>query len=82
LGLNQKTATIKMLPLEKRQCFFCVTNRTVVDYKDAEILRRFLSAGAKIYSRKKSGLCAKHQRRLARAVKRARFLALIPFTNR
>ena len=69
-----------MQPQEKKQCFFCTTNRDVIDYKDTETLRRFLSASAKIYSRRKSGLCAFHQRRLARAVKRARFLALIPYT--
>mgnify|MGYP001605556353 CR=1 len=64
------------------QCFFCTTNRDVVDYKDALMLKRFLSASAKIYPRKKSGLCAFHQRRLANAVKRARYLALIPYTTR
>ena len=53
-----------------------------MDYKDTETLGRFLSAQAKIYSRKKSGLCAYHQRRFAEAVKRARYLGLIPFTTR
>ena len=67
---------------EKKQCFFCTTNRDVVDYKDAETLRRFMSVQAKIYPRRKSGLCAYHQRRLATAIKRARYLALIPFTTR
>lgn len=68
--------------MEKKQCYFCTTNRDVVDYKDAETLKRFLSASAKIYPRKKSGLCARHQRKLSTAVKRARYLALIPFTTR
>lgn len=67
---------------EKKQCYFCTTSRDVVDYKDAETLKRFLSASAKIYPRRKSGLCAKHQRKLATAVKRARYLALTPFTTR
>ena len=66
---------------EKKQCYFCTTNRPI-DYKDAELMRRFLSAGAKIYSRRKSFLCAYHQRELATAVKRSRFLGLVPFTNR
>ncbi len=65
-----------------KQCFFCTTNREVVDYKDAETLRQFMSTQAKIYPRRKSGLCAYHQRRLAQAVKRARYLALIPYTTR
>jgi len=71
-----------MLQQGKKQCFFCTTNRDVINYKDAELLRRFLSSQAKIYPRRKSGLCARHQRRLAHAVKRARFLALVPFTTR
>ena len=71
-----------MIQQEKKQCFFCTTNRNVVDYKDAELVKKFMSGSAKIYPRKKSGLCAFHQRRLAHAVKRARFLALVPFTTR
>ena len=71
-----------MQPQEIKQCFFCTTNRGVVDYKDAELLRRFMSSQAKIYPRRKSGLCARHQRRLAEAVKQARYLALIPYTTR
>jgi len=65
-----------------KQCFFCTTNRDFVDYKDAETIRRFMSTQGKIYPRRKSGLCARHQRRLATAAKRARFLALVPFTTR
>ncbi len=57
-------------------------NREVIDYKDADLLRRFLSASAKIYPRRKSGLCAFHQRKFAHSVKRARYLALLPFTSR
>ena len=68
--------------LEQKQCYFCTVNRDVVDYKDAELIRRFMSASGKIYTRRKSGLCAFHQRRLAIAVKRARYLALVPYTTR
>ena len=67
---------------QKKQCYFCTVNRDVVDYKDAELVRRFLSTQGKIYSRRKSGLCAFHQRRLAIAAKRARYLALVPYTTR
>ncbi len=66
----------------KKQCIFCTTNRDVIDYKNAEALRQFMSVQGKIYARRKSGLCARHQRKLASAVKRARFLALAPFTTR
>ena len=67
---------------EIKQCFFCTNNRNIIDYKDAEMLKKFMSSNAKIYPRRKSGLCALHQRRVAIAIKRARFLALVPYTNR
>ncbi len=67
---------------EKKQCHFCTSNREVINYKDSESLKRFMSTQGKIYPRKKSGLCASHQRALATAVKRARFLALVPYTTR
>jgi len=63
-------------------CYFCAQNVKEIDYKDAELLRNFISAQAKIMPRKRSYLCAKHQRHLAAAIKRARFLALLPFTSR
>ncbi|MEK7090063.1 MAG: 30S ribosomal protein S18 [Patescibacteria group bacterium] len=63
------------------QCYFCASGITLVNFKDAELLKRFLSPQAKILPRKKTALCAMHQRRLARAVKRARFLALIPYVT-
>lgn len=69
-------------PQEIKQCFFCTNNRNILDYKDSELLRRFMSSQAKIYPRRKSGLCASHQRRMAFAIKRARFLALVPYTTR
>ena len=71
-----------MQHLDSKQCFFCTTNMNVIDYKDVETLKRFLSSQAKIYPRRKSGLCAKHQRMLAESIKRARFLALVPYTTR
>jgi len=67
---------------KSKQCLFCTTNRGLVDYKDAETIRQFMSTQGKIYPRRKSGLCSRHQRRLATAAKRARFLALVPFTTR
>lgn len=68
--------------IEQKQCFFCTNNRNVIDYKDGEMLRKFMSAQGKIYPRRKSGLCASHQRRVALAIKRARFMALVPYTTR
>lgn len=65
-----------------KQCLFCTTNRDVIDYKNAENLRQFMSVQGKIYPRRKSGLCARHQRHLATAIKRARYLAIVPYTTR
>jgi len=67
---------------QKRVCYFCAQNVKEVDYKNADTLRHFISAQAKIMPRKRSHLCAKHQRRLAMAIKRARFMALLPFSAR
>ncbi len=70
-----------MKPLEK-QCYFCSQNLLDIDYKEVELLRRFVSGQAKIVDPRHTGTCAKHQRKLAQAVKRARFMALLPFVRR
>lgn len=67
------------LLVNKKNCFFCTTNIKEIDYKDTQILRKFISSYAKILPRRKTGVCSKHQRKLARAIKRARFMALLPF---
>lgn len=64
------------------QCFFCSQNLKEIDYKEVELLKRFISGQAKIIDPKHNGVCAGHQRLLTRAVKRARFLALLPFVRR
>ena len=64
----------------RKVCSFCVDHIEYVDYKDIERLRRFVSQRFKIEARRKTGVCAKHQRALARAIKRARHLAMMPFS--
>ena len=64
----------------RRACVMCVEKMPSIDYKDFSFLRRFLSDRGRIESRRKSGTCAKHQRGLAQAIKRARHLALLPYT--
>jgi len=64
-----------------KSCYFCVNNNQEIDYKDTQILRRFISSYGKIVPRKRSGVCAKHQRKLAKAIKLARIVALLPYTN-
>lgn len=64
---------------QDRHCFFCVNQMDVIDYKDTQLLRRFTSSYAKIVPRRRSGVCAWHQRKLSNAIKKARVLALMPF---
>ena len=64
----------------KRVCAFCVDKIAEIDYKDVPRLRRFLSERGKIIPRRVTGTCARHQRQLTTAIKRARCVALMPFT--
>ena len=63
-----------------RYCGFCVDHIEYIDYKDIERFRRYVTDRWKIESRRKTGVCSKHQRALANAIKRARHLALVPFS--
>lgn len=64
----------------RKVCGFCADRITYIDYKDIGRLRRYISDRGKIEPRRKMGTCSRHQRRLAIALKRARFLALLPYT--
>lgn len=64
-----------------KECQFCAEKNTSIDYKNVDLLRRFITDESKIRPRRQTGTCARHQRELAVAVKRARHLALIPFTG-
>ncbi len=64
----------------RRVCSFCVDKVQRIDYKDVGRIRRYISERGKIDPRRKSGTCAKHQRMLTAALKRARFMALLPYT--
>ena len=64
---------------KRKFCSLCADKVEVIDYKDAVKLRRYLSDGGKIQPRRRTGTCAKHQRALAVAIKRARQLALLPY---
>ena len=60
-------------------CPFCV-DKSDIDYKDVSRLRRYVSDRGRIEPRRRTGICARHQRRVALAIKRARYLALLPYT--
>jgi small subunit ribosomal protein S18 len=66
----------------KKVCKLCVEKLQVIDYKDTQRLQKFITERGKITPSRLSGLCAKHQRKLATAIKRARAAALLPFTAR
>jgi len=65
---------------EQTQCRFCRRGEKYVDYKDVGTLSRLLTNRGKIYSRKRSGNCAGCQRKVKKAIKRARYMALLPYT--
>jgi small subunit ribosomal protein S18 len=62
-------------------CQFCSDKDAVIDYKDVDLLRRYVMEDGKIRPRRQTGTCAKHQRAIAAAVKKARFIALLPFVS-
>ena len=65
----------------KKVCIFCADKVDFIDYKDSNKLRKFISERGKILPRRVSGACAKHQRELQTAIKRARHAALLPFVD-
>jgi len=66
----------------RKVCYFCRKKIEEIDYKDTNTLKRYLGIWSKMKSAKDTGNCSKHQRRLTQAMKRARFLALIPYSTR
>ncbi|MUP59956.1 30S ribosomal protein S18, partial [Veillonellaceae bacterium M2-4] len=64
----------------RKVCFFCANHMDFVDYKDIDLLTRYVSDKGKILPRRVTGTCAKHQRTLTLGNKRARIMALLPFT--
>jgi small subunit ribosomal protein S18 len=66
----------------KKQCYFSQNNIKHIDYKDLELLKKFLTPHSRLQSGRKSGVAAKNQRKLELAVKRARFMGLLPYVAR
>jgi small subunit ribosomal protein S18 len=71
----------RKLYMRKKVCKFCVDKSIDIDYKNYDLLRRYITEGGKILPRRMTGSCAKHQRALARAIKRARYIALLPYVK-
>jgi small subunit ribosomal protein S18 len=64
----------------RKVCRFCNDKTLEIDYKNPQVLIRYMTESGKILSRKVTGVCAKHQRELTKAIKRARIMAILPFT--
>lgn len=81
--MSEERARRPMRPRRPRRkvCAFCVEKAAGIDYKDAAKLRKYLTERGKIAPRRASGTCAKHQRQLAVAIKRARVMALLPYVS-
>jgi small subunit ribosomal protein S18 len=78
---NRRQTTKTFSPGRRKSCAFCRDKVEHIDYKDFQSLRRYLSDKGKIRSRRITGACRRHQNQLARAVKRARELALLPYVS-
>jgi small subunit ribosomal protein S18 len=78
-GKTTKRSSKKSMILKKRICRFCADKVSEIDYKDVSKLTKFVTERGKIVPSRVSGTCAKHQRKLARAIKRARFIAILPY---
>ncbi|PWM51129.1 MAG: 30S ribosomal protein S18 [Bacillota bacterium] len=78
--MEEKTVRKPMKRTSRRKvCAFCQEKVEVIDYKDVNRLKKFITEGGKILPRRMSGVCAMHQRELSNAIKKARIVALLPF---
>ncbi len=77
--MDESQIQIRRRRSRKKPCFFCTEKITVIDYKNPMGYKRFVLDRGKIVPKRNSGVCAKHQRKLAMAIKRARYMGLIPY---
>ena len=79
-GIRTRKEKGRRFVFRPKVCPFCANKDSIIDYKDPLKLRRFITDRARIEPRRRSGACGKHQRAVALAIKRARYLALLPYT--
>ena len=77
---NDDDSMPRQRKMKKKVCMFCTDKALVIDYKEADKLKKFVSEKGKILPRRVTGLCAKHQREVTLAIKRARHIGLLPYT--
>lgn len=80
-GRGERSGFRRYFTPKKKVCRFCQSNVREIDYKNVDILKRYILERGKISPRRMTGTCAFHQRRLATAIKRARLLALLPYVE-
>ena len=80
-SMNDTQAPARRFFARPRECQFCTEKGVYIDYKQVEVLRRYVSDDGKIRPRRQTGVCSKHQRALARAIKRARHIGLLPYSG-
>lgn len=80
-GQQRRQAGKRRYSRRPRVCQFCAEKTKAIDYKQSDLLKRYVNEQGKIRSRRDTGTCAKHQRMVARAIKRARHMALLPFAT-
>jgi len=78
----EKSGFQRNIRFKRKVCRFCHDKNAVIDYKDVKLMEQFITDRGKILPRRVTGTCAKHQRGVAQAIKRARILALIPFVEK
>ena len=76
-----KMSAAALKKFKKKPCAFCRDKATYIDYKDINLLRKYISDRGKIRSRRVTGACTQHQRQIASAVKNSREMALLPYTS-
>jgi small subunit ribosomal protein S18 len=81
LNENEQSGPGRRYIARPKICQFCADKNVVIDYKQVDLLRRYVSEDGKMRPRRQTGTCARHQRVLAEAIKRARHLALLPFNS-
>ena len=77
---DDKSKKVRRAP-KKKVCAFCTEKNAVIDYKDVNTPKKYITEKGKIIPRRASGVCAEHQRDLAVAIKRARYMALLPYVG-
>ncbi len=81
-GYQRRDSSQRFPKFRRKVCYFCANKNAEIDYKDADTLGRFITDRGKILPRRVTGVCARHQRGLANAIKKARIIALIPFIEK